>query len=85
MSIDRYSGRECTCPHGERPLGRLYGVNMGRGIVRLSTTPNCPEHDSCHGWTKQRRAERTKEASWSKPYCPKHGTKNCPEPKETHE
>lgn len=68
--------RECVCPHDERPLGRLYGVNMGRGMVRLSTTKGCPEHDSCHGFTKADRAARP---SWSNPWCPIHETRNCPE------
>lgn len=67
--------RSCTCPHGERPLGRLHGINMGRGIVRLSTTPGCPEHDSCHHYTAARRA---KEERWGKFWCPIHKTKNCP-------
>ena len=35
---------ECTCPKAERPLGRLYGISMGRGTVRLSTDPACPVH-----------------------------------------
>ncbi len=67
--------RECTCPHGERSLGRLDRVNMGRGIVRLSTTKGCPDHDSCHGWTKERRASQP---TWSNPWCPIHATRNCP-------
>lgn len=67
---------DCTCPHGVRPLGMLYGVNMGKGPVRLSTTKGCPVHDSCHGWTK---AERQKRPSWSNPYCPIHKTRDCPE------
>jgi hypothetical protein len=37
----------CTCPHGERSLGTLYGVRMGRGPVRLSTTADCPIHGTC--------------------------------------
>lgn len=73
--VDNRSKRECICPHSERPLGRLHGISMGRGIVRLSTTAGCPEHDSCHGWTKARRAQQPE---WSKPYCPIHGTRNCP-------
>lgn len=35
----------CTCPHGIRSLGRLYGVNMGKGEVRLSTARDCPVHN----------------------------------------
>ena len=36
---------ECTCPHGLRPLGRLEGVNMGTGVLRLSTAKGCLVHD----------------------------------------
>jgi hypothetical protein len=35
---------ECTCPHGVRPLGKLHGIQMGQGIVRLDTDPACQEH-----------------------------------------
>lgn len=34
----------CTCKFGERPLGRLYGVSMGKGMVRLTTAKDCPVH-----------------------------------------
>jgi hypothetical protein len=67
--------RECTCPRDERSLGSLYGISMGRGRVRLSTTAGCPEHDSCHGYTAAVRAARP---SWSRPWCPKHHTRDCP-------
>jgi hypothetical protein len=36
---------ECPCPKGEQPLGRLYGISMGRGVVRLTTTSDCPIHN----------------------------------------
>jgi len=65
----------CSCPHGIRSLGRLDRVNMGQGLVRLSTTKGCPEHDSCHGWTKAKRAAQP---SWSDPWCPLHGGRDCP-------
>lgn len=68
--------RTCTCTYGIRPLGILYRVNMGKGRVRLTTTPDCPEHDACHGWTKAKRAAQP---SWSDPYCPIHEGRNCPE------
>jgi len=68
--------KDCTCPHGERPLGVLYGVNMGRGTVRLSTTKDCPIHDACQRFTKAHRAGRP---SWSDPWCVIHGKKPCPE------
>lgn len=34
----------CTCPTEWKGLGRLYGVSMGKGWVRMSTDPNCPHH-----------------------------------------
>lgn len=67
--------QRCTCPHGERGLGKLHGVNMGRGMVRLATTPGCPEHDCCHHFTAAYRAEHER---WGKHWCPKHTTKDCP-------
>ncbi len=72
--MSRYP-KPCTCPHGEQSLGRLYGVSMGRGTVRLDTTKDCPEHDSCHGWTAKARAGRP---SWSNPWCPIHEGRDCP-------
>ena len=68
--------RQCACPHKVQSLGRLYGINMGKGVVCTGTTPGCPEHDSCHGWTKARRAAQP---AWSNPWCPLHETRNCPE------
>lgn len=64
----------CTCPHGIRALGRLHGVDMGRGRVRLSTAKDCPVHDSCHGYTPAVRV------TMRHAQCPVHGLKNCPEP-----
>lgn len=87
MATDTMSGyfstaaRECICPTGERSLGRLYGVSMGRGIVRLSMTKDCPEHDSCHDWTKAKRKEYAAFRPWTTPagpWCPIHATKDCP-------
>lgn len=75
------SGRSCTCPHEVRGLGRLHGFDMGRGTVRVSTTKDCPEHDSCHRWTAERRADNSAACPWSDPYCPIHKTANCPEEK----
>lgn len=34
----------CTCRHAWGNLGRLYRVNMGKGWVRTSTDPACPNH-----------------------------------------
>jgi hypothetical protein len=36
--------KHCTCPHEHRPLGRLYGISMGKGWVRLRDDPDCPQH-----------------------------------------
>lgn len=68
--------RDCTCPHEERPLGRLHGVNMGRGMLRIATTPGCPEHDSCRGYTKAYRAADPRGRYL---YCPIHTRKVCPD------
>lgn len=75
----------CTCPHGMGSGGALYGVRMGREVHRLSTTPGCPEHDACHGWTYQRRAEYASTRPWAterSPYCPIHGGRNCPQERD---
>ncbi len=76
--VPEWASGPCTCRREERPLGRWPGTNidMGRRIVRLGTTPNCPVHDSCRGFTKANRAARP---SWSNPYCPKHPKTPCPE------
>lgn len=66
----------CTCPHEERSLGRLHGVDMGRGIVRTGLTKGCPVHDTCQGYT---RAVRSGRPAWSDPWCPIHGRRDCPE------
>jgi hypothetical protein len=34
----------CTCPFAWRSLGRLHGVTMGHGWVRMSTDRACPHH-----------------------------------------
>jgi len=36
--------RDCTCHYEIQSLGRLYGIGMGKGWVRLSTDPSCPHH-----------------------------------------
>ena len=36
---------DCTCPYAWRKdIGRLYGISMGSGWVRLSDADDCPEH-----------------------------------------
>lgn len=79
MSLDeRLKAEGCKCTFGMAPGGRLYGVNMGPSMARLSTHPRCPIHALCQGYTK---AYRAAQPSWSKPYCPAHATRNCDEPK----
>lgn len=34
----------CTCDYAYKGLGRLYGVSMGKGWVRMTTEPGCPHH-----------------------------------------
>ena len=34
----------CLCDHAERPLGKLHGINMGKGVVRITTHDDCPIH-----------------------------------------
>lgn len=39
-----YKDDKCTCDYAFKGLGRLYGVSMGKGWVRLTTEPDCPHH-----------------------------------------
>lgn len=56
--------RGCTCEFAMRPLGRLHGVNMGRGPVRLRTAQDCPTHNEhrfepdSEGWCVRCRGKR---------------------------
>jgi hypothetical protein len=68
----------CTCRHGVRPLGRLHGFDMGVCLQRLSTTPKCPVHDSCRGYTKAYRESLLPDRLG--PCCPIHPKAACPEP-----
>jgi hypothetical protein len=42
----------CICPFEIKELGRLHGVSMGKGRVRVSTSPSCPVHGTAvvEGW-----------------------------------
>lgn len=68
-------GRPCTCPQAMRPLGRLEGISMGQGMVRLHTTKGCPTHDTCRGFTAAYRKDWGPEGCWLQ--CPIHGSKDC--------
>lgn len=35
---------DCTCPYAYKSLGRLYGISMGKGWVRLSDSKDCLHH-----------------------------------------
>jgi len=39
-----FLGADCTCEYQWKGLGRLYGVSMGKGWVRMNDDPGCPEH-----------------------------------------
>lgn len=75
MAYYRRPLADCTCPREIRPLGRFEGVDMGKGMVRLRTTKDCPEHDSCHSFTKELRSSHDN-GSWL--YCPIHKRRDCP-------
>lgn len=34
----------CGCPYEWKSLGKLYGISMGEGWVRLGDAPGCAEH-----------------------------------------
>jgi hypothetical protein len=34
----------CKCDHAYQGLGRLHGIDMGKGWVRTTTHPECPHH-----------------------------------------
>lgn len=44
---------DCPCPFGWTSMGTLYGVHMGKGWGRLSTTRGCRHHDLCQKRMKQ--------------------------------
>lgn len=67
--------KPCLCDHAYSNLGKLNGMNMGKGWVRTTTHPACYHHSKCHGYTA---AYRNTQPQWSNPYCPIHGTKDCP-------
>lgn len=66
---------DCICPRAMQRLPRWEGVDMGQAVLRTATTPGCPVHDACHGYTRTVRAARP---AWSDPYCPIHKTRDCP-------
>lgn len=35
---------ECSCEYAWKGLGVLYGVNMGKAWIRMTTAADCPEH-----------------------------------------
>lgn len=65
----------CLCEHGIRSLGAINGILMGKGRVRLTTHPKCPEHALCQGYTATVRAKEWN-GQWL--YCNVHATKDCP-------
>jgi hypothetical protein len=36
--------KDCPCPHEWKGYGRLYGVSMGKGWVRMADAPECEAH-----------------------------------------
>jgi len=37
---------DCPCAYEWRSLGRLYGISMGNGWVRMTTEASCRHHGS---------------------------------------
>ncbi len=35
---------DCPCPRKWKSYGRLYGISMGMGWVRMDTDPDCRHH-----------------------------------------
>lgn len=35
---------DCPCSYEWQALGRLYGISMGSGWVRITTDPTCRHH-----------------------------------------
>lgn len=64
----------CKCEHAYKGLGILDGTKMGKGWLRVTTHPLCPEHALCQGYTAKVRA---KEWNGEMLYCNVHGRKNC--------
>lgn len=71
-----YPDRCGYCEYAVKSLGVWDGINMGKGLVRLTTHPECPEHALCQRYTKEYRATQWN-GEWL--YCNVHRTKNCPE------
>lgn len=72
-------GRDCKCDYAVRSLGRVDGINMGKGWVRMTTHPACPEHALCQGYTKASEAAYTRDHPWSiGRWCPVHKNRGCP-------
>lgn len=36
--------KPCRCEHAYKGMGKLHGMNMGKGWVRLTTHPDCYHH-----------------------------------------
>lgn len=34
----------CKCEHASVGMGRIQGIDMGKGWVRTTTNPHCPHH-----------------------------------------
>lgn len=65
---------DCLCDFSWIGMGRLHGIDMGKGWVRITTHPKCPQHALCRGYTAGVRAKRDNGRYLN---CPVHRTKNC--------
>lgn len=53
------AGTPCLCEHAFKGLGRVYGMDMGKGWVRMTTNPNCVHHGTK---AEKERKERQRKA-----------------------
>jgi hypothetical protein len=43
-SVEWYKLQGCTCTYTWKSYGRLYGISMGKGWVRMNDDDACPLH-----------------------------------------
>jgi hypothetical protein len=43
-SVEWYKLHGCTCTYAWKSYGRLYGISMGKGWVRMNDDDVCPLH-----------------------------------------
>ena len=75
MSPEHIAESVCPCDYAVISLGRIDGIDMGRGRRRVTTHPKCPDHALCQGYTATVRAKEWN-GEWL--YCNVHARRDCP-------